>query len=125
MPTKYEHTPNPNELRLQLEQQHHDLDHFQGWIFGGMVFYIDSLIENAQMTETTALRIQLANNTARFAGAQIASDLEDERITHLIVGDNRDKLRGLRRSISSWVMFVPSMDNKADKGTDGLAYQDS
>ena len=93
---KFESNFDTDELRAQLEQQHHDLGELKGWMFWGMLLYIDLPAENFQAPESIALKMKLASNITRFAGARTTRDLGDTAITHVVVGNNSDRLRELR-----------------------------
>lgn len=107
MPNKFETIFNLDEFRKQLDEEQHDLGELRGWMYWGMLLYVDPLAEDFRPTlkkqsfKTMGLRMKLASSTARFAGAQITSDLNDKDITHIVVGDNRDRPRKLRQEISS------------------------
>jgi DNA ligase-4 len=61
-----------------------------GWLFKGQVLHFplpDS--ESGSLPQ----RVRLASNIARFAGALVVSDLEDKRITHVVV--DSDKSTGI------------------------------
>ena len=49
--------------------------------------------------EDLNFRLKQACTTARFAGANISSSLDDESTTHLIVGNDKSRLRYLRERI--------------------------
>ena len=61
-----------------------------GWLYKGLTFYIpdskDGSTSERSESEPEPYRTQLARNTARFAGATIASSLKDSSITHVVVG---------------------------------------
>ncbi|KAL1955197.1 hypothetical protein VTO42DRAFT_8909 [Malbranchea cinnamomea] len=69
-----------------------------GWFFRGQVLYF------VQPTQSdTSPRLHRASLTARFAGATIVGDIEDKRITHVVVDEegNKTKSRGHHMDISA------------------------
>ena len=104
MPSKFESRFRLEELRTQLDEKHHDLGELPGWMFWRMVLYIDPLAEHSwspQQDQGILLRMKLASNMARFAGARMTGELNDQDITHIVVGYDRARWRELRRQISS------------------------
>jgi DNA ligase-4 len=60
-----------------------------GWLFKAQVLYFAPPTRSDSRRETLSHRLHLASHTARFAGATVVDDIEDKRITHVIVdGDN-------------------------------------
>ena len=105
MPNKFEASFSIEGLKWQLDEHNVDLGELPGWMFMGMLLYIDSLAKSSRQEQTmqsgTSLRMSLARMIAQFAGAKITLDLKDSHITHIVVGDDRDRLRELRKEISS------------------------
>lgn len=105
MPNKSEANFSMDELKRQLDKQHYDLGELPGWIFWGMVMYMHPPAEDfqyAQQAQDVVVRVKIATNAARFAGANIANDLGNTKITHIVVGaNNSDKVRELRQEVSS------------------------
>lgn len=98
-------------LKLMAELKVHDRDSGLSicWMFKGLSIYIDRPQHASTDTlngeapgpmAALDLRLHMASNTARFAGAQLAEDIKDENITHVAVGDNRSRLRGIRATMS-------------------------
>ena len=113
MPNKLGSSFGMDELRTRLDQRHNGLGELPGWMFWGLLLYIDPLANDVELlghqkTSITAvsLRMKLASTTAQFGGARITSDLKDREITHVVVGDDRDRLRELRKEISLWVSMA-------------------
>ena len=97
------------KLKAELEAHDHDLGLSIGWMFKGLSIYIDRSKQsptdhrNGEVPSQMApldLRLQMASNTARFAGARLTESLEDESITHVVVGIDRPRLRSIRESIT-------------------------
>ena len=105
MPNKFEASFSTEGLKSQLDEHRVDLGEVPGWMFMGMLLYVDPLAKcSGQQQHTgsgTSLRISLAKTVARFAGARITVELKNRDITHIVVGDDRDRLRELRKEISS------------------------
>ncbi|KAL4796030.1 ATP dependent DNA ligase domain-containing protein [Aspergillus venezuelensis] len=61
-----------------------------GWLFKGLTIYFpeskDGSTSERSEPEPKSYPSQLARNTARFAGATVASSLKDPSITHVVVG---------------------------------------
>lgn len=99
-------------------------------MFQGCVIYFDSDSSSTEEVNggdaksphsdadlsSAELRMRMASNTARFAGAEVATSLEDEGVTHVVVvvdcdndGDahgadkmrQRTKLRKIRESLKT------------------------
>ena len=104
MPDKFEASLSTEGFKSQLDEHHANLGELPGWMFMGMLLYVDPLAKSArhQITESgTLLRMSLARTIAQFAGARITTDLNNGNVTHVVVGDDRDRLRELRKEISS------------------------
>ena len=104
MPSKFKSNIDLEELRTQLDAKHQDLGELPGWMFWRMLLYIDPLAEHSwspRQDQDTLLRMKLASNMARFAGARMTSELNDQDITHIVVGYDRVRWRELRREICS------------------------
>ena len=104
MPSILESNFSVEELRIQLDEKHQDLGELPGWMFWRMLLYFDPLAEHfrrPRQDQATQLRMKLASNMARFAGARTTSELNDHDITHIVVGYDRVRWQELRREISS------------------------
>ena len=104
MPSKFESNFSVEELRIQLDEKHQDLGELPGWMFWCMLLYVDLLAEHSlspRQDQGELLRMKLASNVARFAGARTTNDLNDQNITHIVVGYDRVRWRELRREVSS------------------------
>lgn len=64
-----------------------------GWLFKGLTFYFHHPSSSSEVDsgspsrerEANSSRLRLATNVARFAGAGIASSLNDNSVTHVVV----------------------------------------
>lgn len=97
MPAKFEHSFSAKELKSQLEEHGTDLGELPGWMFEGLLLYTDQqLAKDASLTDKGPdFRMKQACDTARFAGARLTNDLEED-ITHVLVGADRRTTRALR-----------------------------
>ena len=121
--------PDPNVNRI--------VETMQGsgaWIFRGLNLFFDGVEQTTTNSATTNTRpdpvhgikpnnrlIEMSRHqapiaaltlTARFAGATIAVDMADQEITHIIVQDNNENVKQLRKTISTRKR-VPRMVTKA------------
>ena len=113
MPGKFEQAFNATEFRAELDEHKHDLGQPLGWLFEGLLLYVDrpgrdssSGISPAEQKTLDALdlRTKQACNTARFAGATFTDDLTDEDITQVLVWTNKAS-RSLREILSRYVVY--------------------
>jgi len=109
MPLKFNSRLDALRLRAELEAHNYDFGLPTCWIFQGLSIYVDRSQrastdilngEAAGPVTVLDLRLQMASNTAGFAAARLVEDLKDENITHVVVGDNRSRLRSIRETIS-------------------------
>jgi DNA ligase 4 len=90
----------------ELRDHEHDMSDVKGWLFRGLRIYLDFGIksngENSSLDlDGQNLRLKLASNLAMFAGAEPVEDLEDESITHVVIGANSSRLGTVRKGIST------------------------
>ncbi|KAL8914252.1 MAG: hypothetical protein Q9171_001123 [Xanthocarpia ochracea] len=111
MPAKSDLYPDMNTLRTDLEEHVHDLRSLPGWLFKDLLIYFDRSPETllnghdtartmVDKSNTLDLEIEQAWRTARFAGAQVAEHLGGNKITHVVVGRDRGRLRSIRQELS-------------------------
>ncbi|MDI1489443.1 MAG: DNA ligase (ATP) [Ramalina farinacea] len=96
MPTKFEHKFNSSEFRRELEDHGHGLEELPGWLFEGLLLYLDD--RNGGMI--------MIQNIARFAGAKMSDKLE-EGVTHIVIGEDQSRLRELRGKMSHFSGSLP------------------
>lgn len=81
-----------------------------GWLFSGQVLYFAKPVESESEEEKEVPpRLRCASATARFAGATVVDDLEDARVTHVVVDDksgsngssSRTDIQALRAKIAT------------------------
>lgn len=105
MPTKYEHGFNASDFRSELGDHDHELGELPGWLFEDLLIYVDPQLASDAARSTQkhpSFRMNQACNTARFAGARMASDLR-EGVTHVLVGADRSWIKALRQTISGYL----------------------
>ena len=73
-------------------------------MFEGRLIYVDHPDTDDQRRgnqRDTVFKVKQACNIARFAGAQLTDELK-EGVTHIIVEDDQDRIRLLRRTLSRY-----------------------
>ena len=123
MPDKFEEPFDPDLFRLQLAEDGCDLGDIPGSMFHGFKIYVDkpgTSIHSDHGNGTSShdegtaeddepamldhsefdLRIKLACNTARFGGAEIVHNLDDEMITHVLVGEDKARWKEIRKQVA-------------------------
>lgn len=109
MPSKFESSFSSAHLLDQAE--HHDLEIrvLPGFMFHGLTIYLDKASLDTDQTATNGrpvksvssnLALSLAGNTIRIGAGKISKDLTDMSITHVIIGEDRSRLRSIREIIS-------------------------
>lgn len=110
MPAKTELSLDSHAIRTQLEEHAHDLGTLPGWLFEGLVLYFDKSqgpVSNHHGNEREAekfidmdLEMEQACNLARFAGARVTDCIEEEGITHIVIGKEITRLVNIRQTLS-------------------------
>ena len=90
----------------ELRDHDHDVSDVKGWLFRGLRIYLEFGIKSnggksSLGSDGQDLCIKLASNLASFAGAELVEDLEDECITHVVIGANSPRLGTVRKEIST------------------------
>ncbi len=109
---KLEGSFDVHHFRGQLEEHDHELGEVPGWMFEGLLIYADlpehtkhiediSGKDQDDRTVSASLRMRQACNTARFGGASFTEDFEDASTTHVLVNDDRARVKDLRKAIST------------------------
>ena len=106
MPPPQEEGFDARAFRSQLAEHGADLGGCKGWLFDGVVAFIalpvvDVVGDKRECEQQTRLR--MASLTLRFAGGELVGDLSDERVTHVVVGENQEGVRDVRNVISRYV----------------------
>ena len=123
MPDKFEEPFDPNVFRLKLAEDGCDLSDVPGSMFRNFKIYVDKPGTSGHLDHVNGtsshdegipeddeppildlsepeLRIELACNTARFGGAEIVHDLDDEKITHVLVGEDKARWKEIRKQVA-------------------------
>lgn len=110
MPRKFETHFEPSFFVQELQERETDLGELRGWLFKGLVLYVEAgyrfrpngVLEGLaqESPQTEELVLLLACNTARFAGAELITNLSDERITHVVIGKDKSGLTSIRDILS-------------------------
>ncbi|MCJ1396834.1 DNA ligase (ATP) [Xylographa trunciseda] len=111
MPQKFDHHFSMHKFTEKLEQHGHGMGELPGRMFEGfLIFPVESPSPYSNGTSDAEdpgnptmadLRYEQACNTASFAGAGLAADVTDLKITHVLLGDDRGHLRALRKEFST------------------------
>lgn len=97
-------------LRQDLIERDANVDPPPGWMFQGLTVYFDGLHQddnNTKEADTDHLpdyRTKMASTTARFASAKIATKLQDETVTHVVVNADSD-VKVIRQALKWYVTF--------------------
>ncbi|PGH19466.1 DNA ligase 4 [Polytolypa hystricis UAMH7299] len=98
-----------SQIEEQLNNRHDDtavLRNSPGWLFKGEVLYLASPPPpDSSQTNILPQRLQLASNIARFAGGKVVQNIEDKRITHVVVdeSDKNTDISSIRKTLSTRV----------------------
>ena len=113
MPERFEQSDSAHDMKNELRLHARELEHLSGWMFEGCVIYVDigeksrsnkiTKQIHQNMVEMPSLNIREAYNTVRFAGASLADDIDDQNITHVVVGQDRSQVKSLRERLSRYV----------------------
>ena len=105
MPTTFDPGFDSAKFRAELGEHEHELGNLPGWIFEGLLIYIDDQDISGKtylLQKDPGFRLKQACNTARFAGGRITYDLQDGGVTHILVGSDRSRIRALREKIAKF-----------------------
>ncbi|KAI9698732.1 MAG: DNA ligase (ATP) [Candelina mexicana] len=114
MPSKYDHNFDAAEFMKEMDDHHHSLGVSRGWMFSGLVIYVDCGVSTGQNkldndmqvdTQGSDIRVALACNLAKFGGARIVHSIHDEHITHILVGEDPSRVKKIREAIQ-WIVGV-------------------
>ena len=111
MPAKSELYSNLNAVRRDLEEHVHDIQNLPGWLFKDRLIYFDTTAgtqrDNHDSTKSTIDKsteeLIQAKRIVSFAGARISDRLQDDGITHVVVGRDRDRLSSIRHELSRYI----------------------
>ncbi|KAL8706879.1 MAG: hypothetical protein Q9201_000148 [Fulgogasparrea decipioides] len=110
MPAKFELPSNMEAVQTQMHEIPEELRGLSGWLFEGLLLYTDDdakILSNSSVDTTKAVDLEMeqACNIARFAGARITNQIQENGITHVVTGKDKDRLRSIRLGISRWVHY--------------------
>ena len=88
MPSTFEDDYVSADLLEQLNEHGHDLDYMPGLMFHGVKAFCEGV-------PAEAMRV------LAFADGEIVDSLEDERLTHVVVSEGSQRMKELRKAISS------------------------
>ena len=88
MPSKFDDEYVSKDLLEQLNDHGHDLDAMPGFMFNG----VRALCEDVPAEATRLIA---------FAGGEIVDTIDDEQLTHIIFPTGSNKLKEIRKSLSS------------------------
>jgi hypothetical protein len=116
MIVKSENTSDTAKLKQQLSKHWEDMNDSIGWLFSGLVIYIDPLSfhkkplnrgDNRQKEGSNEPdsrdQIDSFSNIIRIAGGRVSNNLTDNTITHVVIGDTRPRARAIREAIKRYV----------------------
>lgn len=93
MPTKFEDDFNASEFTTELEEHGYELS------ISGMFANFNVFFDTATPDD---LEVLLTSNIVRFAGGQVAADLRDLSVTHIVLtGNDASRTREVRKQIAS------------------------
>jgi hypothetical protein len=111
MPNKSKSESSNKDFRAELRGRDHDLGQLPGWMFEGLLLVVASSEHSGSnnhsssapqpLSKSLKYRMQRASNIARFAGANVTADLNDEEATHVVVGEEVN-IRAIREKISRY-----------------------
>ncbi|KAL9013610.1 MAG: hypothetical protein Q9173_001705 [Seirophora scorigena] len=101
---------NRHAVRIALGEHDHNIGALSGWLFDGLEIYFDrgqdsslsdDKCEGDRVTPTSMdCEEYRICSIAKFAGARAASHIEEEGITHVVVGKNTKRVRSIRQTLS-------------------------
>lgn len=110
MPSNTEDVFDVSDFLNQSEDHDLDLHELPGWMFRGLTIYLDKLSPADRPSQngdggpvrsfTSDMELDLAGQVVRLAGGTVQEDLDDSNITHIVVGDDRSKVRRIRQTLS-------------------------
>jgi DNA ligase-4 len=100
MPTEVDMDFDSTNLLTQFRDHGVDFSDYPGWMFRRAVIYFDN---QPQHGDNLDLEVHLLIQIVEFAGGRIVDDVEDRDVTHILVGEDRSRLKELRAIISRCV----------------------
>ena len=97
------------DVRSELQEHNHDLGQLPGWMFEGLLLLVvqseevepknHSTSHSQSVSRSLDLRMKRACNIARFAGANVTADRDDEEVTHVVI-EKGVNTRAIRQKLS-------------------------
>jgi DNA ligase-4 len=102
MPGKVDLEFDSSKLLNQFHDHGVDFGDYPGWMFRRSVIYFDRLTQqsNESWPSSSNLDLDFLQQTVEFAGGRTVNDVEDREVTHIVVGEDRSRLKELRGIIS-------------------------
>ena len=110
MPLKTEISLNLDAIKDQVREKIHSVGVLPGWLFEGLVIYIDQGHETSfndhdegqelEKPRSGDMELERARRLAGFAGAQIADQIDMDGISHVVVGRDITRLKSIRKTLS-------------------------
>lgn len=111
MPSKSKLGSTTMDFRSELREHDHDLGQLPGWMFEGLLLLVvhsdqaelhnHSTSNSQSSSKSHDLQMKRACNLARFAGADLTADMNDDEVTHVIVGAEANT-RAVRQKMSRY-----------------------
>jgi hypothetical protein len=117
-----------SNLLTQFHDHGVDFGDYPGWMFRRSVIYFDRPPQqsNGSWSSSPNLDLSLLQQTVEFAGGQVVHDVEDTKVTHIIVGEDRSRLKELREIISRSVTCKNNVKKYVvDKGIGDQRFHES
>ncbi|KAI9683150.1 MAG: DNA ligase (ATP) [Trizodia sp. TS-e1964] len=112
MPIKRKSDFVAEEFIEELRSHGHEIGNLPGWIFAGLSIYLDldtlagrnSLNSSLPRSNDidSELKLNSAGITLRFAGGRISQDIQDRKITHIVI-THRSRVNSIREVVKSLV----------------------
>ncbi|KAK5149355.1 DNA ligase (ATP), partial [Oleoguttula sp. CCFEE 6159] len=116
MPSKFDTNRDRAEILGELGASNAELDVLPGWMFQGLVLYIDrpetakanglTMEQSCGHSATSEPSFDRAVRTVKFASGCVTDDLHDPNITHVVIGADRSRLRKIREVVSRCDKFL-------------------
>jgi DNA ligase-4 len=96
-----------SKLLTQFHDHGVDFGDYLGWMFRRAVTYFAIAPKESygSVSPSTSLDLHLLTQIVIFAGGRVVDDVEDKDVTHIVVGEDRSRLKELRNIISRFVLF--------------------
>jgi DNA ligase-4 len=108
MPSNSDSAFNGPKLLTQFHEHGVDFGDYPGWMFRRCVIYFDKPVHHSSGLDGFSFDIDSAilSQIVEFAGGRIVDDVEDTEISHIVIGEDKSKLKGILEIISRFVDLV-------------------